>query len=156
MGDCLNELRVACLVPLYNHEESLGRAIESVMMQKAPFRYKMIIVDDGSTDRSLQVAQEYQGKYPDKIEVYSNGRNMGLLRTTANAYKHLKGYEYFCVLDPDDWYIYDHKFADAVAFLDAHPSYTVYLTGVQWKTPEDEAMKYTGGGVCLSTKIHFS
>ena len=44
--------KLICLMPTYNKEETLAKAIESVLMQKADFDYKLIILDDCSSDNS--------------------------------------------------------------------------------------------------------
>lgn len=136
--------KLICLMPTYNKEKTLAKAIESVLMQKTDFEYKLIILDDCSTDNSNQIAKEYQEKHPNKIEIIRNETNQQLLKTITNGYKMLKGADYFCVLDADDYYIYDKKFADAVTFLDKHKNYTMYLTNVICKTKNGGFLWYRG------------
>lgn len=136
--------KLICLMPTYNKEETLANAIESVIMQKTDFDYKLIILDDCSTDNSNRIANEYREKYPDKIEIVRNETNLKLLHSIINGYKLLKGADYFCVLDADDWYTYDKKFADAVKFLDGHPNYTMYTTNIILKKGEEETPYYQG------------
>lgn len=136
--------KLACIILSYNHADMLSEAIESVMMQKCDFPYKLIIMDDCSTDNSYEVAMAYQAKYPDKIQVVRNEQNLGLVPNTAKAYKYLKGVDYFCVLDCDDKYTYDKKFAEAVAWLDEHPDYVIYLTNVKLQFTDNEELCYNG------------
>ena len=117
-------------MPTYNKQDTLPKAIESVIMQKADFAYKLVILDDCSTDDSFAIAQKYQAKFPDKIEIVRNETNLKLLKSITNGYSLLKGVDYFCVLDADDWYIYDKKFADAVEFLEAHKDFSVYMANI--------------------------
>lgn len=126
----LSNAKLVCLMPTYNKQDTLPKAIESVMIQKADFAYKLVILDDCSNDNSPLLAQQYKEKYPDKIEIVRNATNLKLLKTITNGYSLLKGVDYFCVLDADDWYIYDKKFADAVAFLDANKDYSVYMANL--------------------------
>lgn len=123
-------VKLVCLMPTYNKQDMLPKAIESVMMQKTDFAYKLVILDDCSTDDSYTIAKQYQAKFPDKIEIVRNKTNLKLLKSITNGYSLLKGVDYFCVLDADDWYIYDKKFADAVAFLESHKDFVVYMTNV--------------------------
>ena len=58
--------KLVCLMPTYNKEETLSKAIASVMMQKTGFEYKLIILDDCSTDNSNNIAQEFKQKYKRK------------------------------------------------------------------------------------------
>jgi len=136
--------KLICLMPTYNKEETLSKAIDSVMMQKGNFDYKLIILDDCSTDNSNKIANEYHEKYPEKIEIVRNETNLKLLYSIINGYKLLKGAEYFCVLDADDWYTYDKKFEDAINFLDKHADYTMYVTNIILKNGEKEEPYYNG------------
>lgn len=126
----LENVKLVCLMPTYNKQDTLAKAIESVMMQKADFAYKLVILDDCSSDDSYTIAQEYKKRYPDKIEIVRNETNLKLLKSITNGYSLLKGVDYFCVLDADDYYIYDKKFADAVAFLESHKNYVIYMSNV--------------------------
>ena len=131
-------------MPTYNKEETLAKAIESVVMQETDFDYKLIILDDCSTDNSNKIANEYKQKYPDKIEIVRNETNLRLLHSIMNGYKLLKGADYFCVLDADDWYTYNKKFADAVNFLDKHKDFSMYITNVTLKEDNKESLCYSG------------
>ena len=137
-------VQLICLMPTYNKENSLAHAIESVMMQKADFNYKLIILDDCSTDRSHEIAQAYQKAYPERIEVVRNKTNLKLLRSIMHGYTLLKGADYFCVLDADDWYTDDHKFFEAVHFLEKHKDYSMYLTNIIMKKGDHEELFYKG------------
>lgn len=134
----LSNLRLVCLMPTYNKETTLAKAIESVIMQKTDFDYKLIILDDCSADNSNKIANEYREKYPEKIQIIKNEQNLGLLKTITNAYYSLKNVDYFCVLDADDWYIYDKKFSDAVDFLDKHKDFSIYMSNITILQNEEE------------------
>ena len=134
----LSNLRLVCLMPTYNKETTLAKAIESVIMQKTDFDYKLIILDDCSVDNSNKIANEYKEKYPEKIQIIKNEKNLGLLKTITNAYYSLKNVDYFCVLDADDWYIYDKKFSDAVDFLDKHKDFSIYMSNITLLQNEEE------------------
>ena len=142
--------KLICLMPTYNKETTLTKAIESVMMQKTSFDYKLIILDDCSSDNSNKIAEEYKGKYPQKIDIVRNSTNLKLLRTIIKGYSLLKDADYFCVLDADDWYTYDKKFAEAVDFLDKHKKYSMYMTNIILKKGENEEKFYNGNKQTMS------
>ena len=50
--------RVSVITPTYNHESFIGACIKSVIEQTFP-DWEMIIVDDGSTDRTSEIARKY-------------------------------------------------------------------------------------------------
>lgn len=139
-----SKIKLICLMPTYNKQETLSVAIESVMMQKTDFPYKLIILDDCSTDNSNKIAREFKSKYPDKIAIVKNRKNLKLLRSIMNGYSLLRGCDYFCVLDADDYYTYDKKFADAIDYLDTHPDDTMYMTNVIVKRRDSSKLMYNG------------
>lgn len=114
------------LMPLYNAEPFISESIESVLMQKTDFKYELIIIDDGSTDKSYLIANSYKERFPDIIRIVKNESNIGLLNTIIKGYELIKT-KYFCVLDPDDYYIDDEKFQKAVSFLEKNSDYTIYV-----------------------------
>ena len=129
---------LVCLMPNYNKKETIEKAIRSVLMQKTDFPFKLIVTDDHSTDGSYEIAVELAKQNPEKIIVTRAEKNGGILERTLEGYAYLKGVEYFCVLDSDDWYIYPKKFQDAVHFLNAHPDYTGYFASVLWLKKNDQ------------------
>lgn len=126
----LKGVKLVCIMPSYNKADTIARSIQSVLAQKANFAYKLIIVDDCSTDESYDIAREFAAQNVDKIVLLKNERNLGQLHSMNGIYPLLKGVEYFCVLDPDDWYIYDKKFADAVEFLDTHKDFVCHFANI--------------------------
>ncbi len=116
---------VSVIITVYNKEGTLRRAIESALMQKVDFVYKILIVDDGSEDRSADIISEYEKKYPDTIIYCQNDQNIGLGETIFWAYYNLDT-KYFTVLDADDYWINDRKIYKAVHFLEEHEDYSSY------------------------------
>ncbi len=117
-------------MPLFNHVAFLNRSVMSVIDQKTDFNIKLIIIDDCSTDGSYELALNLEKKYKDKIIVYKNKTNLKLLKSIYQGYAYLKGFDYFCVLDPDDWYTSDDKFQVAVDFLEKHKKYSMYMNNI--------------------------
>ncbi|MDA9863781.1 glycosyltransferase [Flavobacteriales bacterium] len=90
---------VSVLTTVYNRAKFLGECIESV--QQSKFKdYEHIIVDDGSTDDSIDIAKRYAQEDP-KIKVFINDRNLGDYPNRNQAAKHATG-KYLKYLDADD------------------------------------------------------
>lgn len=113
-----------------------------MLMQKAPFDYKLLIVDDASTDGSYEIARRYEQQNPTKIEVVRNERNLKILRATMVGYTYLKGVEYFCLLDADDYYVDECFFANAVKWLDKHPRWAIYMGNLLVHNDKGEESRY--------------
>jgi len=93
-----SEPLVSVVMPVYNSEKYLRRAIESVLCQSYK-NYEFIIVDDGSTDGSIDIINEYR----DKI-VYFFQKNAGASAARNKGIEISKG-ELIAFLDSDDlWY----------------------------------------------------
>lgn len=93
-----NEL-ISIIVPVYNVEHYIDKCIISIVEQS--YKYiEIILVDDGSTDRSLDKCKQWQEK-DKRIHVYhQKNSGTGVARNTGLGYAHGK-YVYFC--DPDDY-----------------------------------------------------
>lgn len=90
----------------YNHESNIGRAIESVMMQKTSFTFKLFIGEDCSTDSTQSICKQMKEKYPQMIELFLNESNLGGIRNGMqmyyNCYK--TDAEYIALLEGDDYW----------------------------------------------------
>lgn len=86
-------------VPCYNSEDYMERCIDSLLSGEE--RVEIIIVDDGSTDRTGEIADNYARNYPEIIRVIhqeNGGHGAGVNAGLANA-----SGRYFKVVDSDDW-----------------------------------------------------
>ena len=91
--------KITVWTPVFNGEKFLERSILSVVEQtQTPFEY--IIVDDGSTDSSFQIAESYSQKY-DWITVYKNTQNIGIFETSRKVSNLARGNFLYCVADDD-------------------------------------------------------
>ena len=83
---------VSVLIPSYNYRRYLDEAIGSVMDQT--FRdFEIVLVDDGSTDGSLEKAREWEARFPGTIRVFVHDahRNLGIVRTYEAAIARARG-----------------------------------------------------------------
>lgn len=87
---------VSVIVPIYNSEEHLNICIDSIINQTYN-NLEIICVDDGSTDKSLEILKKYSD---DRIKIYSK-KNTGVADTRNFALSKASGY-YVCSLDNDD------------------------------------------------------
>lgn len=91
--------KISVIIPVYNVEKYLDRCVESVMQQTYN-NMEIILVNDGSTDGSLDVCKKLQEKYPQIIIVdkknggLSSARNAGIIASHG---------DYIAFLDSDDW-----------------------------------------------------
>lgn len=86
-------------IPFYNSEKYLADAIKSVLAQTCQ-NWELILVDDGSTDNSLEIAREFE-KQDNRIRVMSDGKNKKLPARLNQIIAESKG-EYIARMDGDD------------------------------------------------------
>ena len=90
---------VSVIMPAYNVEPYLSEAIDSVLAQTYT-DFELVIVDDGSTDGSRAIAEQYRARHPDRIVVVSQ-ENRGLAGARNTALRVASG-QVFALLDSDD------------------------------------------------------
>jgi glycosyltransferase involved in cell wall biosynthesis len=111
---------VSVCMPSFNHAPFLPPAIESVLAQTYP-HVELVIVDDGSTDTSLEIARRYASRYPERVKVFTHDGNAhrGISATANLAFQRSSG-AYWCGLSSDDAFVRD-KVERQVTFLEQHP-----------------------------------
>ena len=92
-------MKFSVLIPVYNTEKYLDECLQSVLNQTYQ-DFEIILVDDGSTDNSGKICDDYCQKHPDKIKVIHQ-QNQGQLASRCNAVK-LSAGDYCIFVDADD------------------------------------------------------
>ena len=91
-------MKVSIIIPAYNAEKTIKKAIDSVLIQDIPKKnFEIIVVNDGSTDNTLRTLKTY-GK---KIKII-NQSNQGAVRAANKGFKKAKG-KHVIKLDADDY-----------------------------------------------------
>ena len=90
---------ISVLVPVYNVEKYLERCLDSVLEQQFDGSLEVICVNDGSTDSSGEILEEYSKRYPNLKII--NQKNQGLASARLSAINTAKG-EYIGFVDSDD------------------------------------------------------
>lgn len=93
--------QLTVVVPAYNMEHLLPRCLTSLLRGKTLSSLEVLVVDDGSKDRSVEVAREFEARFPGVVRVIAKengGHGSAINRGLAEA----KG-RYFRVVDSDDW-----------------------------------------------------
>ncbi|MBD2580258.1 glycosyltransferase [Oscillatoria sp. FACHB-1406] len=115
--------KVSLVMTVYNTEAYLAEALESVLAQTFP-DWELILWDDGSTDRSVAIAQNYAQK--DARIRFQQGDRLGRGRALSQAHRLTQG-EYVGWLDADDR-LASTALQETVEFLDRHPEYGMVYT----------------------------
>jgi len=94
-------MKISIITPNYNYSKYIGQTIQSVIDQDY-LDFEHIIVDDGSTDNSVQIIQEYVNKHPDKIKLIQQ-ENKGQTKALNRALNLASG-EIIGWINSDDYF----------------------------------------------------
>jgi glycosyltransferase involved in cell wall biosynthesis len=122
---------ISIIIPVYNCEQYLEEALESVLNQN--FKpLDIIVIDDGSTDRSLSIAESYVPQ----IRVFQQP-NLGAAEARNNGIKNANG-DFLAFLDSDDVWLTD-KLSSQIELFTENPNLDMVFGGVeQFLSPELE------------------
>lgn len=109
--------KVTVLIPVFNREHFVSDAIRSVIEQDFD-DFELLVVDDGSTDRTPDVLETWKGRDP-RVQVITSATNQGIPGALNLGLAHARG-EYVARLDSDDL-ILPRRLAAQGAVLDARP-----------------------------------
>jgi glycosyltransferase involved in cell wall biosynthesis len=144
---------VSVLMTIYNRERYVAQAIESVLA--STFRdFELVVVDDGSKDKSFEIAQRYIGDA--RVKLHRNEKNLGQFENRNHAASLGRG-KYLKYLDSDD-YIYPHGLEVMVSCMERFPEAGIGLArkeeiGTPYPvllSPEEVYRKHFSGNGFLS------
>jgi glycosyltransferase involved in cell wall biosynthesis len=111
---------VSVVTIFFNAEQFIEAAIESVFAQTYD-DWELLLVDDGSSDRSTAIARGYAKRHPGRIRYFEHARhaNLGMSASRNLGVNSARG-TYVAFLDADDVWL-PHKLEEQVAILDSQP-----------------------------------
>lgn len=123
----MSDKLVTVMIPSYNHAQYIETAIASVLNQTHK-NLELIVIDDGSTDRSHEVLKRYIGR--DRIRIVIHKENRGQSAVFNEAIDMAKG-EFISLLPSDDWYLPRKTELQLKKFEQSSPKTgVVYGTGI--------------------------
>lgn len=118
----MNDVTVTAVIPAYNAERFIVKAVDSVLAQKNA-TVEIIVVDDCSTDKTSEVLAPYVAS--GQVKLIRHAVNKGLTGTRNTAIRHGTG-KYIAFLDADDQWL-PHHVSTAVQLLESHADVDVVL-----------------------------
>ncbi|POY38093.1 glycosyl transferase family 2 [Flavobacterium alvei] len=141
------EALISIAIPFYNTEKYLELAIQSIVDQTYQ-NWKLILIDDGSTDHSLSIARKFEND--PRVTIYSDGQNKNM-SFRLNEFAHKVTTKYLARMDADD-IMHPNKIEKQLQILELHPEIDVLGTnaysineksiieGIRLKFPEGEEL----------------
>ncbi|RLA52874.1 MAG: glycosyltransferase family 2 protein [Gammaproteobacteria bacterium] len=130
----------------FNHENYIGEAIDSFLMQKTNFPFEIIVRDDCSTDRTSSILRDYVHKYPDLIKPIYEAENQYSkgVKAMPVVYKKAVG-AYFALCEGDDYWTDPLKLQKQVNFLQKNAEYVVTYSDIQGFDSDGDLKRSYGG-----------
>lgn len=113
-------------IPIYNAEDYLADTIKSVLAQSYPY-WELILIDDGSTDNSFKIAQEFSYK-DERIRLIYDGENKKLPYRLNQLIKESKG-SFIARMDADD-VMHPQRLEKQLSFLEENRNYDLVSSGL--------------------------
>ena len=144
-------MKVSVIIPVYNQEELIVRCLDSIPKRDD---IEIIVINDGSTDKTLNSLFAYRKKYP-KLNIISYKKNHGVSYARNKGIEKAEG-KYLIFIDSDD-YIYTDVFNDIVdnelQFVDIVFYNMIDNNGVEYKVDKHRTMNRVGTFKFVSKKF---
>ncbi|MDE6396987.1 MAG: glycosyltransferase, partial [Muribaculaceae bacterium] len=124
---------LSVIIPIYKVEQYLKECVDSVLAQTYP-NMEIILVDDGTPDRSGEIADEYARLHPDKIRVIH--KENGGLSSARNAGLDIARGEFIGFVDSDDAILPEY-YADMIEAMERTGADTAGSAQLVWNEPRD-------------------
>lgn len=122
---------VSVVINTYNQEKYIGRALDSLVSQVCDFDYEILLTDDCSKkDNTPRICKEYAERYPDKIRLFLNERNKGIIMNYYDTIAECRG-KYICDCGGDDYWIDNHKLQKQVDIFNSYPKVSMVCANLQ-------------------------
>ncbi len=122
---------ISVIVCTYNQEDTIGRTLDSVLMQQCHVPYEIILGEDCSTDGTLEVCKRYAEQHPDTIHLIANATNKGVVKNYFDCILASHG-RYIADCAGDDFWVDPQKLEKEVSVMEKHPDVTMVLTRWNW------------------------
>lgn len=138
----LCQVSICCIT--YNHEAFIEKSIMSFLEQRTSFDFEIVVGDDGSTDRTREILEEFGFRYPGRIKILPRVPNMGSHRNMVRTLRACSG-RYIALCDGDDYWTDPEKLEKQWFYLESHLDCVVNYAGVQANRDGGVDLNYIGG-----------
>jgi glycosyltransferase involved in cell wall biosynthesis len=124
-----NAIMLTVIIITYNQENSIAKALDSVLEQETTYPYVIWICEDCSTDSTLLICDDYAKRYPDKIKLFAQSVNTfsdpSKVFHSDIAIRNVDT-KYYCILEGDDAWCDTQKIQIALNVLENNPEYVTF------------------------------
>lgn len=117
-----DNIDISVVVPVYNHEKYIEKALTSILEQHTTYRMEILIGEDCSPDHSRNILKRMDERYPGRMQIFYHEKNIGATKNVYLLCKASKG-KYIAILEGDDYWIDKYKIQKQITFLEKHQEY---------------------------------
>lgn len=125
---------VICIT--YGHEKFIAQALDSFLMQKTNFKFKVFVGEDCGPDRTADIVRAYAKKYPDIIVPFIREKNMGAQRNLIDLCQRASS-PYLAFCEGDDYWIDEYKLQKQFDYMEVHKDIPVCVMRTEIDAPRD-------------------
>lgn len=146
-------IKVSICVITYNHEAYIRQCLQSLVAQRAPWRFEILVGEDASSDGTRRIVEEFAAAYPELVKPFLRERNLGGVPNYRAVHDAASG-EYVCHCDGDDYWA-PGKLEQQAGFLDTHPECSAVFTNSFVVSATDERIGVFSVGVAATFDIGY-
>ena len=110
---------VSVAMRTFEHRPFIAQAIESVLLQDAPFEFELVIGEDRSSDGTREIVERYAARYPERVRTVLPAENVGHGEILRRVLEETRG-RFVAYLDGDDYWTSAAKLRRQAEYLEAH------------------------------------
>ena len=122
---------ISVVVVTYNQADTIGRTLDSILMQRCHVPFEIVIGEDCSTDDTRAICQTYANQHPDIIRLICNTKNKGIVDNYFDCLLACRG-TYIADCAGDDFWTDPQKLEKEVCVMETHPEVTMVITNWQY------------------------
>ncbi|MBP5322510.1 MAG: glycosyltransferase [Bacteroidaceae bacterium] len=123
-------MKIDVILITYNQQEFIDRAVQSILQQdiEEGCEVRILVVDDVSTDKTLEIIQSYEKKSPFPFKYLTKEKNVGYVMNYKQAFEACEG-DYVAILEGDDYWLKNH-IKQHCQFLSTHREYSMSMNNI--------------------------
>lgn len=117
--DLMGKIKVNVLLVCYNQEKFIGQAVESILMQRFDGDLNLIIADDASNDKTLEIIRSLESTTNIPFIFLPTEANLGIFHNYRRGFAACDG-DYIAVMEGDDYWLESNRIQRHIDFLESH------------------------------------
>lgn len=117
---------ISIIVCTYNQENTIRRCLDAILSQESPWPFEVIIGEDGGTDGTRDICEDYERRYPDIVRMMPQAPNKGILQNYFDCVRDAKG-KYIMECGGDDEWM-PGRIKLCLDIMESHPDVGMVMT----------------------------